>query len=574
MAALALMIVEKLGSLAWKFGGHFRCQKCCCLMLFLQYLLIFCLTSIASSSYLDSQNFYNHEKECIKKTVCNPIDSTDNFCGTLPYSMTTSDLLPDNEKSFKMKSKRFRELQAAKYFPVCWEALQPLVCALYNPKCVNGSFRVPGFKMCMKAVIACEPIREHPIWPEFIDCNNKTLFPRSCEEPISKTEFNNTSQCMEPLLASENQSALGIAGCGLPCYDPFYSREEHQTTDQVVFIGAWTCMFFNLVAVFTLVINGPLDPPAFSAFCTSSFFVIFCLGWLLQFTPFTSREDIACHKDGTRRIHEPIDSNIISSVVCGMIYYSMMAILLQWVTFAETYYRIVCQKPEKSSFKWLNFFFVAVIYSVIIYGNLDGSGLTGIAFKGLDYDRTNMWLSVMTFVVGFVSWGLYYFRRAINRMKELFKKNDDSILPTLNFRTFVFVELLTAHFCFILIYTTYELFNGISQEKSLKNYIMCKIFNTIGENNECLLEQSELAGKWFQILSMFSMGVVATMLVWTKSAVQSWKNLFSSFFGKEIKEENKLVLFIDFDALDAEVQRLEMKEKSDDPEKQQLETKN
>ncbi|XP_044587282.1 protein smoothened-like [Cotesia glomerata] len=103
---------------------------------------------------------------------------------------------------------------------------------------------------------------------------------------------------------------------------------------------------------------------------------------------------------------------------------------------------------------------------------------------------------------------------------------------------------------------------------------MCKIFNTIGENNECLLEQSELAGKWFQILSMFSMGVVATMLVWTKSAVQSWKNLFSSFFGKEIKEENKLVLFIDFDALDAEVQRLEMKEKSDDPEKQQLETKN
>lgn len=121
------------------------------------------------------------------------------------------------------------------------------------PKCINETVDLPSQEMCKIVSGACRILFNHTIWPNFIKCEDTTLFPRLCKNDIREIKFNTSSQCLHPLVPiNDNPLAVfeGVEGCGIPCSDPFYTEDEQKQIHSLIFYAAAICCMFNL---FTMV---------------------------------------------------------------------------------------------------------------------------------------------------------------------------------------------------------------------------------------------------------------------------------------------------------------------------------
>ena len=143
-------------------------------------------------------------------------------------------------------------LQGLKYIPKCWAVVQPFLCSLFMPKCVNDTVYLPTQEMCKIVLGACRILVNHTIWPNFIHCNNTELFPSSCNNIIREVKFDNTNgKCHPPLVPTNYSLAVfeGIDGCGLPCRDPLYTHEEQKQIHTLITWAAYTCLMFNMFTI-------------------------------------------------------------------------------------------------------------------------------------------------------------------------------------------------------------------------------------------------------------------------------------------------------------------------------------
>lgn len=101
----------------------------------------------------------------------------------------------------------------------------------------------------------CRILFNHTIWPSFIKCDNKKLFPRFCKNDIRELKFNTSGKCLKPLIPSDNTLAIfeGVEGCGVQCSDPLLTFDEQEQIHAIIAWGAGlsgTINFLTVVRIF------------------------------------------------------------------------------------------------------------------------------------------------------------------------------------------------------------------------------------------------------------------------------------------------------------------------------------
>lgn len=65
--------------------------------------------------------------------------------------------------------------------PRCWAVIQPLLCAVYMPKCENGKVELPSQNLCQATRRPCSIVEQERGWPSFLKCENTDKFPIGCQ---------------------------------------------------------------------------------------------------------------------------------------------------------------------------------------------------------------------------------------------------------------------------------------------------------------------------------------------------------------------------------------------------------
>uniref|UniRef100_A0A8C6S8Q3 Smoothened, frizzled class receptor n=1 Tax=Neogobius melanostomus TaxID=47308 RepID=A0A8C6S8Q3_9GOBI len=134
--------------------------------------------------------------------------------------------------------------------PWCWSVIQPLLCAVYMPKCENGRVELPGQSLCAATRDPCSLVDRERGWPNFLTCDN--LLPEGITLKMQKLKFDMSGQCEAPLVKTDIQSSwyCHVEGCGIQCDNPLFTEEEHSDMHRyIAYFSSVTllCTFFTLV---------------------------------------------------------------------------------------------------------------------------------------------------------------------------------------------------------------------------------------------------------------------------------------------------------------------------------------
>ncbi|KAK0179934.1 hypothetical protein PV327_005631 [Microctonus hyperodae] len=476
----------------------------------------------------------------------------------LPYTMTSLDLIPEPITQ-EVVEERLRDLQALRHIPKCWAVVQPFLCSLFMPKCIDGNVDLPLHEMCKKVSGPCRILFNHTIWPNFIKCDNTKLFPRLCKDHTREIKFNSSGKCLKPLVPTDNSLAIfeGVEGCGTQCHDPLFTPDEHKQIHSFIAWGAGICGVCNLFTVITFLIDwrSANKYPALVIFYINCCFLISCIGWLAQFTS-GNRESIVCRKDGTLRMSEPSGGSLSCVVVFVLIYYSLMAAMAWFVILTYAWhmsFQALGKIQDKIDKKGAYFHLIAWCFplvltvTIIALGEVDGNSVTGICFVGY----TNHWVRA-GFLLGPVLAGLlvggYFLTRGLTTLIRLkissqeiiseraSAKIRDTIIRMGCFSVFTFLAIIITFYCHI-----YEFRNSWKWRESFKNYMTCSIITKYTENSECQMEHRPSVTKLqLHLLSPFLAGVLMSLWVWTSSTVDTWTRFFRRTFNCEREEPMKL----------------------------------
>lgn len=154
------------------------------------------------AGYLDKSLFDTNPQYCKRNAKCEELETSKCMGAKLPYHQTTLDLTDLSSQS-KVQEKLQLYEQYLRYIPKCWAVIQPFLCALYMPKCVDGSVDLPSREMCRITLEPCKIIYNSTVFPEFFNCEDERLFPSKCRNDIHEMKFNTTGYCMEPLIKTD-----------------------------------------------------------------------------------------------------------------------------------------------------------------------------------------------------------------------------------------------------------------------------------------------------------------------------------------------------------------------------------
>lgn len=163
---------------------------------------------------------------CPKEAKCQGLKYSTCMGARLPYHSTTlelTDLATQEEVQEKLNL-----FDYVRYVPKCWAVIQPFLCALYMPKCENGTVDLPSREMCRITLEPCKIFYNSSIFPKFLNCDDERIFPSKCKNDVHELKFNTTGFCMKPLVKTDQQDwfypgkiieavicFFGKAGCGL-----------------------------------------------------------------------------------------------------------------------------------------------------------------------------------------------------------------------------------------------------------------------------------------------------------------------------------------------------------------------
>nr|CAD7573837.1 unnamed protein product [Timema californicum] len=292
--------------------------------------------------------------------------------------------------------------RGARRIPKCWAVIQPILCALYMPKCENDTVDLPSQEMCKIALGPCRILQGTTSWLSFLKCEDSARFPPMCKNDVREVKFNTSGQCEAPLVITDSSTAFydGAEGCGVQCQDPLFTDDD---TRQIHLLVAWAgtvCACFNLFTVvgdsctrvtFLIDWRSANKYPALVIFYMNGCFLLSCAGWLAQFLP-GAREDIVCRKDHTLRMSEPsAGENLSCVVVFVLVYYFIVAAMVWFVILTYTWhlsFQALGKIQDKMDKKGAYFHLVAWSLPLILtittmaLGEIDGNSVVGICFVG------------------------------------------------------------------------------------------------------------------------------------------------------------------------------------------------
>uniref|UniRef100_UPI0037E924A6 protein smoothened n=1 Tax=Semicossyphus pulcher TaxID=241346 RepID=UPI0037E924A6 len=501
------------------------------------------------------------EDNCKKTTTCEVLKYNTCLGSPLPYTHTSLILAEDSstqEEAFE-KLTMWTGLRNA---PRCWSVIQPLLCAVYMPKCENGRVELPSQSLCLATRRPCSIVDQERGWPNFLKCDQ---FPVGCSNEVQKLKFNTSGQCEAPLVKTDIQSSWykDVEGCGIQCDNPLFTEEEHNDMHAyIAYFGTITllCTFFTL-ATFLADWKNSNRYPAVILFYINACFFVGSIGWLAQFLD-GARDEIVCKSDNTMRLGEPSSSETLSCVTIFIIvYYSLMSGVIWFVmlTYAwHTSFKALGTTQQPLSGRTSYFHMVTwsipfvLTVAILAIAEVDGDSVSGICFVGYKNYRYRAGFVLAPIGVVLVVGGYFLIRGVMtlfsiksNHPGLLSEKAASKINETMlrlgifGFLAFGFV-LITfgCHF--------YDFFNQAEWERSFREYVLCEANVTIASQTnkpipECAIKnRPSLMVEKINLFSMFGTGIAMSTWVWTKATILIWKRTWCRIIGRSDNEPKRI----------------------------------
>ncbi|XP_067247122.1 protein smoothened [Chanodichthys erythropterus] len=527
-------------------------------------LWIWAATSMVARAVILHPNETIFNDFCKKSTTCEVLKYNTCLGSPLPYTHTSLILAEDSETQEEALEK-LAMWSGLRNAPRCWAVIQPLLCAVYMPKCENGKVELPSQHLCQATRKPCSIVERERGWPNFLKCENKEQFPKGCQNEVQKIKFNTSGQCEAPLVKTDIQASWykDVEGCGIQCNNPLFTEDEHSDMHSYIAIfGSITllCTFFTL-ATFLADWKNSNRYPAVILFYVNACFFIGSIGWLAQFMD-GARKEIVCKSDDTMRLGEPSSTETLSCVIIFVIvYYSLMSGVIWFVmlTYAwHTSFKALGTTHQPLSGKTSYFHLVTwsipfiLTVAILAIAEVDGDSVSGICFVGYKNYRYRAGFVLAPIGVVLVVGGYFLIRGVMtlfsiksNHPGLLSEKAASKINETMlrlgifGFLAFGFVFItFGCHF--------YDFFNQAEWEKSFREYVLCEANVTIAHQTnkpipECAIKnRPSLLVEKINLFSMFGTGIAMSTWVWTKATILIWKRTWFRIIGRSDDEPKRI----------------------------------
>ncbi|XP_070533789.1 protein smoothened-like [Ptychodera flava] len=511
------------------------------------------------------QVFASIADNCKRAATCEPL-ATDSCLGTrLSHSHTSTILANDSVTQDDVREK-LALWKGLKNVPRCWEVIQPLLCAVYMPKCENGFVELPSMDICSVTRGPCKIVEIDRGWPSFLRCD-ESHFQEGCDNTYAQLTFNTTSGCEPPLVETTNQNSFyeNVEGCGIQCKNPLFTDNEHDQVHLFIAIMASLCVvstFFTLATFFADWKNSN-KYPALILFYMNGCFFVGSIGWLAQFTE-GARDDIVCRKDGTLRLAEPSKGENLSCVIIFIIVYYFLMAGVSWfvmLTYAWhlSFRNLGASKGDDALQGKISYFHIiswslplVLVIIILAVGEVDGDSVSGICFVGYKnhYFRGGFVLAPIAVVL---SSGGFFLIRGLSTLCSL-KKNSPELLndrASNKIKETIVRIGVFAFLCFLFVFTTfachvYDFSNQHLWELGFRDYILCEANVTIYKELDmepvaCSINpRPSIAIYLIHLSSLFGAGIVMSTWVWTSSTLQIWQRIWRKVTMQPINEPQRV----------------------------------
>ncbi|XP_042692752.1 smoothened homolog [Centrocercus urophasianus] len=448
--------------------------------------------------------------------------------------------------------------------PRCWDVIQPLLCAVYMPKCEDGQVELPSQTLCQATRAPCTIVERERGWPDFLKCT-PDRFPEGCPNEVQNIKFNSSGQCEAPLVRTDNPKSWyeDVEGCGIQCQNPLFTETEHR--EMHVYIAAFSsvtifCTFFTL-ATFVADWRNSNRYPAVILFYVNACFFVGSIGWLAQFMD-GARDEIVCRADGTMRLGEPTSNETLSCVIIFVIvYYSLMSGVIWFVmlTYAwhtsfkalgTTYQPLLGKTSYFHLITWSIPFVLTV--AILAVAQVDGDSVSGICFVGYKNYRYRAGFVLAPIGLVLIVGGYFLIRGVMtlfsiksNHPGLLSEKAASKINETMlrlgifGFLAFGFVFItFGCHF--------YDFFNQAEWERSFREYVLCEANVTIATQTNKPIPECEIKNRpsllveKINLFAMFGTGISMSTWVWTKATLLIWKRTWCRLTGQSDDQPKRI----------------------------------
>uniref|UniRef100_A0A3Q3JMI7 Protein smoothened n=1 Tax=Monopterus albus TaxID=43700 RepID=A0A3Q3JMI7_MONAL len=503
-----------------------------------------------------SQNGTIFEDNCKKTTTCEALKYNACLGSSLPYTHTSLILAEDSstqEEAFEKLT-----MWSLRNAPRCWSVIQPLLCAVYMPKCENGRVELPSQSLCLATRRPCSIVDQERGWPNFLKCDK---FPVGCSNEVQKLKFNTSGQCEAPLVKTDIQSSWykDVEGCGIQCDNPLFTEEEHNDMHAyIAYFGTITllCTFFTLQATFLADWKNSNRYPAVILFYINACFFVGSIGWLAQFLD-GARKEIVCKSDNTMRLGEPSSETLSCVTIFIIVYYSLMSGVIWFVMLTYAWhmsFKALGTTHQPLSGRTSYFHMVTwsipfvLTVAILAIAEVDGDSVSGICFVGYKNYRYRAGFVLAPIGVVLVVGGYFLIRvmtlfsiksnhPGLLSEKAASKINETMLRLIFGFLAFGFVFItFGCHF--------YDFFNQAEWERSFREYV-CEANVTIASQTnkpipECTIKnRPSLMVEKINLFSMFGTGIAMSTWVWTKATILIWKRTWC-IIGRSDNEPKRI----------------------------------
>ncbi|KAG8524501.1 Smoothened-like protein [Galemys pyrenaicus] len=500
---------------------------------------------------------------CGRAAPCEPLRYNVCLGSALPYGATSTLLAGDSDSQEEAHGKLVL-WSGLRNAPRCWAVIQPLLCAVYMPKCENDRVELPSRTLCQATRGPCAIVERERGWPDFLRCT-PDHFPEGCPNEVQNIKFNSSGQCEAPLVRTDNPKSWyeDVEGCGIQCQNPLFTEAEHRDMHSyIAAFGAVTglCTLFTL-ATFVADWRNSNRYPAVILFYVNACFFVGSIGWLAQFMD-GARREIVCRADGTMRLGEPTSNETLSCVIIFVIvYYALMAGVVWFVvlTYAwhtsfkalGTTYQPLSGKTSYFHLLTWSLPFVLTV-AILAVAQVDGDSVSGICFVGYKNHRYRAGFVLAPIGLVLIVGGYFLIRGVMtlfsiksNHPGLLSEKAASKINETMlrlgifGFLAFGFVLItFSCHF--------YDFFNQAEWERSFRDYVLCQANVTIGLSTKKPIPDCEIKNRpsllveKINLFAMFGTGIAMSTWVWTKATLLIWRRTWCRLTGQSDDEPKRI----------------------------------
>ncbi|XP_039099977.1 smoothened homolog isoform X2 [Hyaena hyaena] len=430
---------------------------------------------------------------CGRAAPCEPLRYNVCLGSALPYGATSTLLAGDSDSQEEAHGKLVL-WSGLRNAPRCWAVIQPLLCAVYMPKCENDRVELPSRTLCQATRGPCAIVERERGWPDFLRCTHDH-FPEGCPATFV-ADWRNSNRYPAVILFYVNA-----------CF----------------FVGSigWLAQF--------------MDGARREIVCRAD-------GTMRLGEP-TSNETLSC---------VIIFVIVYYALMAGVVWFVVLT--YAWHTSFKalgTTYQPLSGKTSYFHLLTWSLPFVLTV-AILAVAQVDGDSVSGICFVGYKNYRYRAGFVLAPIGLVLIVGGYFLIRGVMtlfsiksNHPGLLSEKAASKINETMlrlgifGFLAFGFVLItFSCHF--------YDFFNQAEWERSFRDYVLCQANVTIGLPTKKPIPDCEIKNRpsllveKINLFAMFGTGIAMSTWVWTKATLLIWRRTWCRLTGQSDDEPKRI----------------------------------